>query len=513
MSSSRLSLWKVCLVALLTAVTFSTASAQSSDAKSIAPSGGIQIAETFLLDGATIYDYSPYDAATNAKGQTVFAEGGLGLSVNLGQGSASNVATPLVPPLVLGIAVDRSGAFWYADARNNAIGILNTTTGKMKEYILPSGTVAGGIALGSDGAMWFPAFSSSVAPEVGRIASDGTITTYPIPQMFQVNMGIATGADGNVWVSGVDNEGNEQVAKITPTGESTVYVTESNCVGTLSLPSHAVAAGPDGNVWFVSECGVGIGKITPAGAATIYPITTSPPMSLVAGSDGAIWFTDSLLEIGRITTDGVVTYTAVPDQLRDYRACSSLGGVTQIVAGPKGTLEFFGGNANFCSYLASFTPTAPEGVQPRKIERDQPSSDDRVSCANNQICVLTAYPAATIADGGGANVVAVSLKASYINDGTYQVGLQPGPNFGKCNVYYGGNPVYGTEGGVQIGGSGNIIYYAEEFTGFSAGEYGLEKGQKFGCSFPFQLVQYSNSGGEMVLATTAITVTYIVGPS
>ena len=58
----------------------------------------------------------------------------------------------------------------------------------------------------------------------------------------------------------------------------------------------AIAAGPDGNLWF-TEYGGGVGKIgriTTTGAITEYatPTALSGPWAIAAGPDGNMWFTE-----------------------------------------------------------------------------------------------------------------------------------------------------------------------------------------------------------------------------
>jgi len=88
----------------------------------------------------------------------------------------------------------------------------------------------------------------------------------------------------------------------------------------------ALAAGPDGNVWFSEFKASKIGRITPAGAITEFdlPRPNSGPGDITAGADGAMWFVelsgrmDGLMpdgnRVGRITLEGVVTEYAIPSK-------------------------------------------------------------------------------------------------------------------------------------------------------------------------------------------------------
>jgi len=148
---------------------------------------------------------------------------------------------------------------------------------------------------------------------------------------------IAAGPDGNLWFT----EQSGRIGRITPTGVATEFVG--------SPPLLAIAAGPDGAIWFsetLPDAGDGLGHITVDGATrAAFPIGPPPGsvLSLVSGPDGALWFT--LLgagpNVGRMTTDGTVT-----------RFASTYGPSQpeQIAVGPDGALWYAEGG----------TPIEPE---------------------------------------------------------------------------------------------------------------------------------------------------------
>ncbi|MDD5560272.1 hypothetical protein [Candidatus Methylomirabilis sp.] len=99
-----------------------------------------------------------------------------------------------------------------------------------------------------------------------------------------------------------------------------------------------ITAGPDGALWF-TEWINGIGRITTAGAITEFPVphySYDSLRSITAGPDGALWFTRWDTGIGRITTAGIATEFALPTG-------SSPHGIT---AGPDGALWFTEAGAN-----------------------------------------------------------------------------------------------------------------------------------------------------------------------
>jgi virginiamycin B lyase len=99
-----------------------------------------------------------------------------------------------------------------------------------------------------------------------------------------------------------------------------------------------VVAGPDGAVWFTNL--TSIGRITTGGTSTQFtlPSASSQANQITVGPDGALWFTDSgTNKIGRITTGGAITENAITTPNSD-----PIG----ITAGPDGALWFVESKAN-----------------------------------------------------------------------------------------------------------------------------------------------------------------------
>ena len=104
----------------------------------------------------------------------------------------------------------------------------------------------------------------------------------------------------------------------------------SNGLTVGSSPA-GIVAGPDGALWFTEYNGNQIGRITTAGVITEYSAgltTSSGPEYIAAGPDGALWFTEELgNQIGRITIAGAVT---------EYPLASLCCSPQYITSGPDG---------------------------------------------------------------------------------------------------------------------------------------------------------------------------------
>jgi virginiamycin B lyase len=86
-----------------------------------------------------------------------------------------------------------------------------------------------------------------------------------------------------------------QVGRVTPSGSVTEFpVTDNN-------PSR-ITTGPDGNMWFTESNNNAVGRITPSGTVTQIPVP-SPGQNygITAGPDGNVWFTElSAGKVGRV---------------------------------------------------------------------------------------------------------------------------------------------------------------------------------------------------------------------
>ncbi|MFL5971344.1 MAG: Virginiamycin B lyase [Gaiellaceae bacterium] len=105
-------------------------------------------------------------------------------------------------------------------------------------------------------------------------------------------------------------------------------------VPTANSQPVSIVAGPDGNLWFTEFRGNKIARMTTAGTVTEFSIPTvnSQPDDMDVGPDGNLWFAEVLgNRIGRITTDGAITEFLVP---------TPNSRPTVVAAGPDGNLWF-----------------------------------------------------------------------------------------------------------------------------------------------------------------------------
>ena len=179
--------------------------------------------------------------------------------------------------------------------------------------------------------------------------------------------------------------------------------------GTGALPQE-VTVGPDGNLWYTDEVS-GVFKFSPKTLEALACSASSPavgcevsanavaPTDIVAGPDGALWFTQSAggnprdgrtyfqAGIGRITTTGSYTSYPVP------ASASSVPGLDAITLGPNGNLWF---TETAVNRIGEITPKA---VDPTIHEFALPAADRLAAGVGSSIT-----SADTIAAGPGNDI-------------------------------------------------------------------------------------------------------------
>jgi streptogramin lyase len=199
------------------------------------------------------------------------------------------------------IVAGPDGNLWFTERGDGTtpVAIIGriTLTGEITEFSLPAGSQPWWISAGPDDAMWFTDYGAQM---IGRIALDGTIQEFPLPTATARPVGITLGNDGNLWFTEYTSTTNYNptgnVASITPAGAVTEFP-----VGTD--PSE-IAAGPDGNIWYVAWYHTAIGRMTPTGQVTEFALPRSSfPHGIAAGPDGALWVTEAT-GVGRLSIEG-----------------------------------------------------------------------------------------------------------------------------------------------------------------------------------------------------------------
>jgi virginiamycin B lyase len=117
---------------------------------------------------------------------------------------------------------------------------------------------------------------------------------------------IAAGPDGNLWFTELRSS---EIGRITPTAQISVFELGSGAL------AERLTAGPDAAIWFTDPAGNRVGRLGLDGTTTYVPMPTpeSGPAAIVSAADGNLWFTEHAADkVARLTPLGTLTEFALP---------------------------------------------------------------------------------------------------------------------------------------------------------------------------------------------------------
>jgi virginiamycin B lyase len=267
---------------------------------------------------------------------------------------------------VFDIAKGPDGAMWFTSCEqlscaSSAIGRI-TADGVVNEYSTPK-RFPGMITTGADGSLWF---TDALTNSIGRICANtssacgsiGSVIEYPINTPLSVPGAIRMASDGTLWFVELATSQIGRFCVIAGSvscpfvGSITEYPVPNGRGATMRL-----ASGPDGAMWFTEAASGKIGRICVAvalptcpeiGSTSEYvlPTPNSSPNDITTGPDGALWFTEGIGQIGRITIGG---------QISEYPANRGYDSPTLITTGPDGALWFISIYATYYNYVGRMT--------------------------------------------------------------------------------------------------------------------------------------------------------------
>ena len=291
-------------------------------------SGHVTTYTAGLDPGAT-----PYDLTNGPLGDLWFTDNGAkGVGYITPSGAIHEFSAP-GGDVPLQIVAGSDGNVWFYSAGATPAIVKMTPGGTFTPYPMPMhGEIADNMVLGPDGEIWF---SDMGTTSIGKIAPDGTITEYPLA-MGAIPTNITVGPDGDLWFA--DNSG--AIGRITTSGSIQEF---RSGLQSGAVPD-AIAPGPDGNVWFTDQYGNqrAIGRATPSGQIIEFTngLNDDLPLDITAGADGNLWVPQASMDpmtpsaVAEITPAGQITEITNgvnPTGLRDGDS---------VLAGANGALWF-----------------------------------------------------------------------------------------------------------------------------------------------------------------------------
>jgi virginiamycin B lyase len=255
-------------------------------------------------------------------------------------GALTFFALPTTQSDLSSITIGPGGDLWFTEDNMNRIGRM-TASGKVTEYAVPTAhSWPSDLTVGPDGAIWF---TEQLARKIGRVTTEGAFIEYPTGDASASPNAspnaIVAGPDGNLWF-GLTGDTTDALGRMTPAGDLTVYP-----LGEKGHEISSVVAGSDGALWFCESAASKIGRMTTSGVVTeiALPTPRSFPMAIAAAPDGALWFTEQgSNQIGRLTTAGA---------LQEYPDSIDNSGLLAIAVAADGSVWFTQLGSNVIGHL------------------------------------------------------------------------------------------------------------------------------------------------------------------
>jgi streptogramin lyase len=251
----------------------------------------------------------------------------------------------------MGIALGSDGNLWFTEFATSKLGTL-LHGGHIGEQVTPTRHAEpNGIASGSPPNLnlWF---TESNRAAVGQITVAGPpFVEYPLPDPAARPVGITLGSDGNMWLTDPGTNSIWRVKSIKR--KPFVVFTQYRLTG--NAQPLTITNGPDDALWFTEPGTDRIGRLPISGyPLNEYKVPTADakPTGIAAGLDNALWFTEEKsLKIGRISTGGVVTAEyPIPGAMTPNQIVQGVDGnfyFTDTAGNKIGQFFFRGHNVNY----------------------------------------------------------------------------------------------------------------------------------------------------------------------
>jgi streptogramin lyase len=192
------------------------------------------------------------------------------------------------------LALDAHGNVWFTELNADALGMLDVTTGVVRQYPLSSKKSVQvlnpyGVAIDPQGMVWF---TESTTDSIGRLdPNTGNIRFYTLPGSVHPLMEIASDRHGTVWATSFSSG---LLVRLDPRTETFTqyYAPASNNAGGL----YGLLVTPTDEVWITNPAANVIAELDTASNHFIYysiPTQSSLPLGLVMGADHTLWFTEA----------------------------------------------------------------------------------------------------------------------------------------------------------------------------------------------------------------------------
>jgi virginiamycin B lyase len=216
-------------------------------------------------------------------------------------------------PNPVDVVSDGRRTMWVAALLNEIVSVAMN----QKVTVYPISFTPSAITVGPDQNIWV---AGNAPGHIASVTPTGTEVDHPIGSTQSTNGPIIVGPDNALWFAVTDTS-SSGLGRMTTAGAYTYF-------SLFTSPGEGaadIASGPDGNLWVAVFPG-SIHKVSTQGVDTAYTVDGNP-VHIVAGADGALWFTEYDSDsLGRITTDGGISEFTTPTTNFLFSLMSGPGG-------------------------------------------------------------------------------------------------------------------------------------------------------------------------------------------
>ncbi len=208
--------------------------------------------------------------------------------------NAKNMLT--LPSAPNDLVIDRHGNIWFTELNADAIGMLDSHSGTIKQYPLDAQRSIQklnpyGITLDARGDVWFTEASNS---QLGHLhPATGLIDYFRTPDPTNPLMEVAADTQGHIWATAFN--AGQLIMFDTATKHFSVYHARGAAGSAGGLYGLTVTA--DGEVWLTVSTENAIARLDVQAHRFVYyaiPSPSSLPLGIVAGlNNHSFWFTEA----------------------------------------------------------------------------------------------------------------------------------------------------------------------------------------------------------------------------
>ena len=192
------------------------------------------------------------------------------------------------------LASNGMGGVWVSGGNEPIVGGVNAiddvTVIATESAPTPITLSTAGLAVASDGQIFVSDYDQG---RIGRVAADGSFSWTDLGGTANAPSGLAADVDGSVWFVSLGKP--NEIGRVASDGTLVTYPLAAPTTPISDKSLSTIARGPDGSVWFALPEQQALGRMSDAGQEifTVGLASGSYPVGLAFDPSGRLWFTNN----------------------------------------------------------------------------------------------------------------------------------------------------------------------------------------------------------------------------